>query len=46
MGFSIGDFPAAEDYYSKAISIPIFGSLDFEDQDRVISLLKKSLSQI
>jgi UDP-4-amino-4,6-dideoxy-N-acetyl-beta-L-altrosamine transaminase len=44
MGFSIGDFPAAEDYYSKAISIPIFGSLNFEDQDKIISLLKKSLS--
>ena len=44
LGFSVGDFPVAEDYYSKAISIPIFGSLNFEDQDKVISLLKKSMS--
>ena len=43
MGFKIGDFPLAEDYYSRAISIPLFYSMTFEQQDIVIDLLKKIL---
>ncbi|HIF14854.1 MAG TPA: UDP-4-amino-4,6-dideoxy-N-acetyl-beta-L-altrosamine transaminase, partial [Bacteroidetes bacterium] len=40
MGFNYGDFPNAESYYLKTISLPMFPKLSFEDQDRVIHVLK------
>jgi UDP-4-amino-4,6-dideoxy-N-acetyl-beta-L-altrosamine transaminase len=43
LGFSPGDYPLAEDYYSRAISIPIFSSLTTEDQSTVIERLKDIL---
>jgi len=43
MGFSRGDFPEAEKYYSRAISIPIFQGLTIEIQDEVVNALKKVL---
>ncbi|MDA9842429.1 UDP-4-amino-4,6-dideoxy-N-acetyl-beta-L-altrosamine transaminase [Gammaproteobacteria bacterium] len=43
MGFSEGDYPEAEKYYSEAISIPLHPSLSFEDQDLVVELLRKFL---
>ena len=39
MGFKHGDFPVAETYYSKAISLPMFSRLSFEEQDRVVHIL-------
>lgn len=44
MGFSQGDFPNAESYYSRAISIPMFQGLSFEMQDRVVDIIKKVLT--
>jgi UDP-4-amino-4,6-dideoxy-N-acetyl-beta-L-altrosamine transaminase len=44
MGFSQGDFPNAESYYSRAISIPMFQGLSFEMQDRVVDIIKKVLA--
>ena len=41
MGFKIGDFPKAEDFYNKAISLPIFPTLKKKDQDKVINNLTK-----
>ncbi len=41
LGFSWGDFPNSEDYYRKAISLPIFPSLSEEEQNYVIKTLKK-----
>ena len=41
MGFNQGDFPVAESYYSKAITLPLFSQLSFDDQDVVVSTLKK-----
>jgi UDP-4-amino-4,6-dideoxy-N-acetyl-beta-L-altrosamine transaminase len=38
-GFQKGDFPVAEDYYSRAISIPIFPSLTSEQQSQTIDAL-------
>ena len=39
MGFAEGDFPAAMDYYGRAISLPIFPTLSDADQDTVIETL-------
>ena len=43
MGFKKGDFPIAEDYYTRVISVPIYQNLIFETQDKVVSILKKIL---
>lgn len=43
MGFSPGDFPASEDYYRRAISIPIFGTMEETQQDKVIGALESVL---
>jgi UDP-4-amino-4,6-dideoxy-N-acetyl-beta-L-altrosamine transaminase len=44
IGFKQGDFPQAEYYYSRAISIPLFQGLTIEMQDEVVSVLKKVLA--
>lgn len=41
MGFKQGDFPHAEAYYSRAISIPMYHSLTYDQQDQVVEILKK-----
>jgi len=42
-GFKKGDYPVAEQYYSCAVSIPLYQGLTIEEQDQVISILKKVL---
>lgn len=42
LGFKAGDFPAAENYYSRAISIPMFYGLA-DRQHEVVSVLKQVL---
>jgi UDP-4-amino-4,6-dideoxy-N-acetyl-beta-L-altrosamine transaminase len=37
LGYKLGDFPLAEEYYSGCLSIPMFPSLTNEQQDKVIS---------
>ena len=44
VGFKQGDFPNAEKYYSRAISIPMFQGLKLEMQDQVVETLKKVLT--
>ena len=39
LGFRKGDFPVAEHYYSRTLSLPIFGSMTEEQQCRVVKLL-------
>ena len=39
MGFKQGDFPNAENYYSNAISLPMFHGMSYAQQDEVISKL-------
>lgn len=41
MGFKIGDFPEAEKYYAEAISIPLFPTLTYSEQDYVAAALKE-----
>lgn len=44
LGFGPGDFPASEDYYARAISIPLYPGLTEADQDRVIAALSDALA--
>jgi len=44
LGFKGGDFPYAEAYYSESISLPMFQSMTYEQQDQVIDALYKVLS--
>ncbi|MCI5104187.1 MAG: UDP-4-amino-4,6-dideoxy-N-acetyl-beta-L-altrosamine transaminase [Algiphilus sp.] len=43
LGFSPGDFPVAEDYYSRAISIPLFAGLTNEEQRKVVVASRDAL---
>jgi len=42
-GFQEGDFPCSEYYYSRAISLPLFFSMTFDQQDKVIKNLRDIL---
>ena len=43
LGFRRGDFPNAENYYSQAMSLPIFSSMTSSQQDDVVTALHKIL---
>ncbi|MCC2615104.1 UDP-4-amino-4,6-dideoxy-N-acetyl-beta-L-altrosamine transaminase [Aestuariibacter halophilus] len=44
LGFKPGQFPHAEDYYHRAITLPLFPGLSADEQDRVIQALEEVLS--
>ncbi len=44
LGFKRGDFPAAEDYYARTISLPLFPAMTDADQDRVAAALRELLA--
>lgn len=44
MGFNPDDFPAAERYYRRAVTIPLFPKMTDEQQDRVVDCLRSALS--
>jgi UDP-4-amino-4,6-dideoxy-N-acetyl-beta-L-altrosamine transaminase len=44
LGFRPGDFPAAERYYARAISLPLFPALTDAQQDRVVDVLAEALA--
>lgn len=44
LGFQDGDFPVAEAYYRRAISIPLYYGLNEAEQDKVVDALRKALS--
>jgi len=44
MGFARGDFPVAEAYYDRAISLPLHPGLTEADQDRVVEVLGEALA--
>ena len=44
LGFKYGDYPVSEEYYEKAITIPLFPTLSADDQYRVIEVLKEVLA--
>lgn len=43
LGFRRGDFPIAEAYYDRALSLPMFVSLTDDEQGRVIAELREAL---
>jgi UDP-4-amino-4,6-dideoxy-N-acetyl-beta-L-altrosamine transaminase len=43
LGFEKGQFPAAERYYERALSLPLYYELSEADQDRVCAVLRESL---
>jgi UDP-4-amino-4,6-dideoxy-N-acetyl-beta-L-altrosamine transaminase len=43
MGFAQGDFPQAEKYYREAISLPMYATLGFEEQETVVRTLEAAL---
>lgn len=43
MGFKRGDFPVAEGYYDRAISLPLHPGVTEADQDRVVDVLREAL---
>jgi len=43
MGFSAGDYLEAEQYYQEAISLPMYSTLSFEQQDTVVRVLSDIL---
>jgi UDP-4-amino-4,6-dideoxy-N-acetyl-beta-L-altrosamine transaminase len=44
LGFAPGDFPASEDYYARAISIPLHAGLTDDEQARVVAALSDTLA--
>ncbi len=45
LGFKPGDFPHAEAYYAKALTLPLFPRLTDAEQDRVVAALAKALGR-
>ncbi|MDP5134861.1 UDP-4-amino-4,6-dideoxy-N-acetyl-beta-L-altrosamine transaminase [Rheinheimera baltica] len=43
LGFDWGDFPAAEDFYERIISLPMFPELSSEQQQYVADILQQAL---
>lgn len=41
LGFKVGDFPESECYYAEAISLPMFQTLNEEQQDAVVAAVRK-----
>ena len=43
LGFNLGDFPNAEEYYQRAISLPLFPNITNSEQLHIISCVKELL---
>lgn len=41
LGYKRGDFPIAEKVYQQEVSLPLYPTLSYREQDRVIKLLKQ-----
>lgn len=44
LGFSPGDFPVAESFYQKMLTLPLFPELSADEQEQVIHALTESLN--
>jgi dTDP-4-amino-4,6-dideoxygalactose transaminase len=43
LGFAPGDFPAAESYYARALSLPMHAGLTDGEIDQVVAALRAEL---
>lgn len=43
-GYRLGDFPKAENYYSRAITLPVFHKMSDKDIDDVVAVVKKVIN--
>ncbi|MAB80215.1 MAG: UDP-4-amino-4,6-dideoxy-N-acetyl-beta-L-altrosamine transaminase [Planctomycetes bacterium] len=43
LGFSVGQFPEAERYHAEAVSLPMFPTLEKEQQEEVVRVLQEAL---
>jgi len=43
MGFSEGQYPESENYYSRSISLPMYAGLKQEDFEKTVDCLKKTI---
>ena len=43
LGFGRGDFPAAEDYYARAISLPLYPTMGEDRRDAVIEAVRRTV---
>lgn len=43
LGFQLGDFPKSEYYYQYCISLPLFATLTYDQQDQVVNTLAQIL---
>ena len=44
LGFSVGSYPVAENYYARAISLPMFPNLTTKEQDYVVAKISEGLA--
>lgn len=45
LGFSWGQFPIAEDYYNRTLSLPLFPDLTDQEQEVVVQVLRDAIDQ-
>ncbi len=44
-GYKKGDFPVAEEYYKRAVTLPVFPKMTNDDVDKVINVTKEIISK-
>ena len=44
LGFKLGDYPIAEDYYARTLSLPLFADLSYEEQVYTAQVLSRVLA--
>jgi len=45
LGFGLGAFPEAEQYYREAITLPLFVALTDEEQDVIVATLTREMER-
>jgi len=43
IGFRQGDYPNSEDYYTRAMSLPLYPGMTESDQDYIVNILQRAL---
>lgn len=46
MGFERGHYPEAEKYYAEALSLPLYSSMTYSQQDEVVNVIKLTLKTL